>query len=136
MKTKLISQIIVSLVVLFGLGGLCGYAMSNRVHSDRPAWTRSQQWTERWIEYRMAQDFARIDATPEQQAKLTPSYDRLLSDFNAIQAEASSKVAEAFKRHGTDMWRNLKPDQREKLRQTNQERVSRRAAKSNSPANQ
>lgn len=134
MKTKLISQIIITLVVLFGLGGLCGYAMSARIHSGRPAWTQSQKWAERWLEHRMTQDFARIDATPEQQAKLKPSYDRLLSDFNAIQAEASAKVADAFKRHGLDMWKQLTPEQREILRQTNQERVNRRAANSNSPA--
>jgi len=127
MKTKLITQITVSLVVLFGLGGFCGYAMSNRVQSGRPAWTCSQEWAERWIEHRMAQDFARLDATPEQQAALRSSYEQLLSDFNAIQAEASAKVAEAFKRHGTEMWRNLTPEQREVLRQTNQERLQRKA---------
>lgn len=92
MKTKLLTQIIVSLVVLFGLGGLCGYAMSARVHSGRPAWTRSEEWTRSWIEHRMAQDFARIEATPEQQAALRQSYDRLLCDFNDIQAEAAAKV--------------------------------------------
>lgn len=128
MKTKLITQILVTLIVLFGLGGLCGYAMSTRIHSGRPAWTRSEEWTRRWIEHRMMQDFARLDATPEQQAVLRQSYDRLLSDFNAIQAEASAKVTEAFKRHGTDMWRNLTPQQRETMRQTNQERLQQRKA--------
>jgi len=127
MKTKLITQITVSLALLFGLGGLCGYAMSARAQSGRPAWTRSQQWAERWIEHRMAQDFARLDATPEQQALLRPSYEQLLSDFSAIQAEASAKVADAFKRHGTEMWKQLTPEQREILRQTNQERLQRHA---------
>ena len=126
MKTKLLTQIIVSLVVLLGLGGLCGYAMSARVNSGRPAWTRSEEWTRRWIEHRMAQDFARIEATPDQQAALRQSYDRLLSDFNAIQAEASAKVTEAFKRHGTDTWKQLTPEQREVMRQTNQERLQQR----------
>jgi hypothetical protein len=74
----------------------------------------------------MAQDFARLEATPELQAKLKSSYDRLLSDFNAIQAEASAKVATAFKRHGLDMWKQLTPEQRETLRQTNQERLQHR----------
>ena len=84
----------------------------------------------------MAQDFARIDATPEQQAALRQSYDRLLSDFNAIQQESAQKVTDAFKRHGLDMWKQLTPEQREIIRQTNQERVSRRAANSNTPAKQ
>ncbi len=124
MKTKLLTQIIVSLVVLFGLGGLCGYAMSARVHSGRPAWTRSEEWAQRWLERRMQSDFAAIEATPEQQAVLRQSYDRLLSDFNAIQAEASAKLTEAFKRHGADMWRQLTPKQQESLRQINQQRKS------------
>lgn len=128
MKTKLITQILVTLIVLFGLGGLCGYAMSARIHSGRPAWTRSEEWTRRWIEHRMTQDFARLEATPEQQEVLRQSYERLLSDFNAIQAEASAKVTEAFKRHGTEMWKQLTPEQREILRQTNQERLQQRKA--------
>ena len=130
MKTKLITQIFVTLTVLFGLGGLCGYAMSSRLHSGRPAWTRSEAWAQRWIEHRMSQDFARLQATPEQQAVLRQSYDRLLSDFNAIQAEASAQVTEAFKRHGTTMWRNLTPKQREVMRQTNQERLQQRKEQS------
>lgn len=127
MKSKLLTQIIISLVVLFGLGGLCGYAMSARVHSGRPAWTQSQEWAERWLEQRMSQDFARLEATPEQQAVLRQSYDRLLSDFNAIQTEASAKVTDAFKRHGLEMWKQLTPKQRETLRKTNQERLNRKA---------
>jgi Spy/CpxP family protein refolding chaperone len=127
MKSKLLTQIIISLVVLFGIGGLCGYAMSARVHSGRPAWTRSEEWTRRWIEHRMAQDFSRLEATPEQQAVLRESYEHLLSDFNAIEAEASTKVTNAFKRHGLDMWKQLTPKQREILRQTNQERLNRKA---------
>jgi hypothetical protein len=126
MKSKLLTQIIISLVVLFGIGGLCGYAMSARIYSGRPAWTRSEEWTRRWIEHRMAQDFSRLEATPEQQAVLRESYEHLLSDFNAIQAEASAKVTNAFKRHGLDMWKQLTPKQRETLRQTNQERLNRK----------
>ena len=130
MKTKLVTQIIVCLALLFGLGGLCGFAMSERRHTLRPPLAQRQElreeWTRRWVEKRMAQDFARLEATPEQQSLLRQSYDRLLSDFNAIQAEASAKVTEAFKRHGTDMWRNLTAQQRETLRQTNQERLQQR----------
>lgn len=128
MKTKLLARILFSLVALFGVGTLCGYAMSNRVQYGRPAWTRSQEWAERWIEHRMAQDYARINATSEQQAAMRSSYEQLLSDFNAIQAEASAKVAEAFKRHGTDVWKELTPEQREVMRESNQDRLQQRNA--------
>jgi Spy/CpxP family protein refolding chaperone len=127
MNAKPVLKVVSCLVALFAMGSMCGYAMSARIHSGRPAWTRSQQWAERWLEQRMAQDFARIDATPEQQAKLKPSYDRLLSDFNAIQQESAQKVTDAFKRHGLDMWKQLTPEQREIIRQTNQERLNRKA---------
>ncbi len=127
MNAKPVLKVVSCLVALFVMGSMCGYAMSARVHSSRPAWTRSEEWTRRWLEQRMAQDFARIDATPEQQAKLKPSYDRLLSDFNAIQQESAQKVTDAFKRHGLDMWKQLTPEQREIIRQTNQERLNRKA---------
>ena len=48
------------------------------------------------------------------------------SDLNAIQAEASAKVTEAFKRHGLETWKQLTPKQREVMRQTNQERLQRK----------
>ena len=116
MKSKLITRIVVSLVVLFGLGGLCGYAMSTQIHKARPGWTQNPDWTRRWIERRMAEDFARIGATPEQQEQLRSSYERLRTDFNAIQAESSAKVRDAFRRHGAELRRQLTPEQRELLR--------------------
>ena len=134
MNAKPVFKVVSCLVALFVMGSMCGYAVSSRVTHSRPAWTQSQEWAERWLEQRMAQDFSRIEATPEQQAQLKPSYDRLLSDFNAIQRESAQKVTDAFKRHGLDIWKQLTPKQRETLRQTTQERVSRRAANSNPPA--
>jgi hypothetical protein len=131
MKTKLVTQIIVWLVLLFGLGGLCGYAVSERRHTARPSLVQRQElreeWARRWVERRMAEDFARVAATPEQQSQLRASYDTLLAEFNAIQAESSAKVAAAFKRHGVETWKQLTPAQREQLRQLNDERRQRRA---------
>lgn len=128
MKKKLITQIAATLLLLFSLGAVCGFVTSSRLQSGRPAWTKSEEWARRWIDRRMRQDFTRLEPTPEQQAAMRESYERLLSDFNAIQADASEKIAEAFKRHGTNVWRQLTPEQRESLRQLNQERRSRQAA--------
>jgi hypothetical protein len=131
MKTKLVTQIIVCLALLFGLGDLCGFAMSERRYSPRLLLAQHQEareeWARRWVERRMAEDFARVAATPEQQAKLRASYDTLLAEFSAIQAEPSAKIAAAFKRHGVDTWKQLTPAQREQLRQLNNERRQRRA---------
>jgi hypothetical protein len=131
MKTKLVTQIIVCLALLFGLGGLCGFAMSERRRTARPSLAQRpelrQEWTRRWVERRMAEDFARVAATPQQQSTLRASYDAMIAEFNAIQAESSAKVAAAFKRHGVETWKQLTPAQREQLRQLNDERRQRRA---------
>jgi len=128
MKKKLITQIAASLLLLFSLGAVCGFSASSRIQSGRPAMTKSEEWARRWIDRRMEQEFARLDATPEQEAALRASYEQLLSEFNAIQAEASEKVAEAFKRQGGQMWKALDPERREILRQIRQERRDRRTS--------
>lgn len=125
MKAKLIAQIVIYLVLLFSLGGVCGYAMSTQIPPRRPAWTQSKEWAARWIEHRMSTDFAAIHATPEQQEKLRPIYDQLLEDFSVIQDQSAQKVGAAFKRHGVEMWKQLTPEQREQLREINQQRLQR-----------
>ena len=125
MNWKPAVKVVSCLVALFVMGSMCGYAVSGRVRKSRPAWTQNQEWAERWLEQRMAQDFAAIQATPEQQERLRPSYDRLRSDFNAIQQESAQKVTDAFKRHGLAMWQQLTPEQRKIMQQTNRERRNR-----------
>ncbi len=126
-------RIVACLALLFALGGVCGFATSRQFDPSRPAWTRSPQWAERWLERRMAEDFARLEVTPEQAERLRPSYAQLLSDFNAIQQESQQKVAEAFKRHGLETWKQLTPEQRERQRAHQQARAQRKAAATNAP---
>jgi hypothetical protein len=121
MKKKLLIQIILTLVVLFGLGGLCGYTVATRLGAGRPAWARSPEWAQCWLQVRMKMDFDAIEAAPEQQVELRPVYDRLLADFKSIQAEAESKLREAFIRHGRDLEGKLTPAQREAYRKLSQE---------------
>ena len=128
MRTRLLTQIIFTLVLLFGLGGFCGYAMSTRIHTQRPAFGRGKEWAARAVERRKAEDFARLGATPEQQAALSPIYEKLLSDIHGIQTETAARVAQAFKQHGAEVWRNLGPEQREIFRQSIQERLQKRKA--------
>lgn len=123
MKAKLITQIVLCLLLLFALGGVCGYAMSSRIPPRRPAWTQSREWAAHWMEHRMATDFAAIQATPEQREALRPAYDALLEDFHSIQNESAQKIGAAFKRHGTEVRKHLSPAQREQLRLVNQSRM-------------
>lgn len=136
MNRKVIAQIVVCLVVLFALGSICGYAVSDRVVRVRQARAQPLEWADRWMERRIAEDFARLSVTPEQEAALRPVYERLLSDFKVIQQESAQKVTDAFKRHRVDTWKQLTPAQREIFRQANLDRASRRAPNSNSPDEQ
>jgi hypothetical protein len=126
MRTKLLTQIILTLALLFGLGGFCGYAMSTRIHAPRPAFGQGKEWAARALERRKTEDFARLGATPEQQAVLGPIYDKLLSDLQGIQTEAAAKVAQAFRQHNTEVWNSLGPEQREIYRQSVRERLQKR----------
>ncbi len=44
------------------------------------------QWVEHWLDRRMAADFAMIQATPEKQEQLGPTYEHLRSDFSTSAA--------------------------------------------------
>lgn len=122
MKTKLVTQILVTLVVIFGLGGLCGYAMSGRFHSGQPSQTQGSPWAKRWVEKCMADDFAAIHATPEQEEVLKPVYEALLQDFQAIQQEAAARVGVALRARGREIGMKLTPAQLEAFQQSHRQR--------------
>lgn len=117
MNTRQVLKVIGCLLLLFVLGSVCGYALSGRMPRPRASWMASKPWAERWLQQRMTQDFERLGITTEQEAKIRPVYDQLLADFNAIQRESQQKVADAFRRHRTEMRKHLTPEQREQLRQ-------------------
>ena len=91
----------------------------------RASYPRSTQWAECWLEQRMAQDFAAIKATPEEQEKLRPVYEHLLEDFKTIQKEAAQKVTESFKQHTREVRDQLTAEHREAMQTLNQERLGR-----------
>lgn len=126
MNVKPVVKVVSCLTGLFLLGSVCGFAMSGRVAAARePSATTAVgggQWAERWLERRMAADFAAVQATPGQQEALRPAYENLRADFAAIQREAAGKVAESIKRHRLAVWAQLTPEQRQAFRQSNQER--------------
>jgi hypothetical protein len=124
MNWKSVIKVVSCLTGLFLLGSVCGFAMSGRVAAARGSVPvgGGSKWVERWLDRRMAEDFAVIQATPEQQQQLRPAYEHLRADFSAIRQEAAQKVAEAIKRHRQEMWAQLTPEQREVFRQTYQER--------------
>lgn len=133
MKRKLIIQIVICLTALFALGGVCGYALSGRETQQRSTYPGGRQWAERWLERRMAEDFAAIAATPDQEARLRPIYSSLLADVQAIQQESAQKVTEAFKKHNRELRSKLSGAQLEALQSLGQERISRPRKASREP---
>jgi hypothetical protein len=123
MILKPVVRVVSCLTGLFLLGNVCGVAVSGRVAAARGSVpSGGGQWVERWLDRRMAADFATIKATPEQREQLRPTYEHLRADFITIRQEAAHKVAEAIKRHRQEMWANLTPEQRNALLRSNQER--------------
>jgi Spy/CpxP family protein refolding chaperone len=119
-------KVVSCLTGLFLLGNVCGVAVSGRVAAARGSVPiGGGQWVERWLDRRMAEDFATIQATPEQQEQLRSTYGHLRADFSTIRQEAAQKVAEAIKRHRQEMWAKLTPEQRKAFLKSNQERRSR-----------
>lgn len=127
MNVKPFVKVAFCLTGLFLLGSVSGFAVSGRVAASRGSSSAhiGGQWIERWLDRRMAGDFAAIQATPEQQEQLRSSYQDLRADLTVIRQESAQRVAEAIKRHRQEVWTKLTPEQREVFRQTYQERRSR-----------
>lgn len=120
---QLTIKLCVVLAALFCADGASGYAISGKDTAMRPAWTRSSEWAKAWIERRMNEDFELTDATPAQRAAMQTNYAQLKQEFDAIQAQASERLALAMRRHYAEVGASLTPEQREVLRRRNQEKV-------------
>jgi hypothetical protein len=128
MNVKPVVKVVSCLTGLFLLGNVSGFAVSGRVAAARGVEkpdAESSQRIERWLDRRMAGDFAAIQATPAQQEQLRSSYQDLRTDLAVVRQESAQRVAEAIKRHRQEVWTKLTPAQREAFRQTYQERRSR-----------
>ena len=82
----------------------------------------------------MTKDFAAIRPTPEQEAKLRPIYEHVLTDFQTIQKEAASKVAEALRQRGSEITAQLTPEQLKAFQTVYQQRKKRSSADQNETA--
>ena len=123
-------RVVLYLLLLFAAGTACGLGWAE---ARRPAWTRGPEWARRWMDHRMKLDFEAVQATPEQQAALRPSYERLVTEFSTVQVEASAKLNQAFVRHGFELMQTLSPEQVEAYKKLNQRLNQKRGARSPSP---
>ena len=116
------TKIILSLSALFFLGGVCGYAFSNR-QTDRPA--KKANWEEHWVELRLNEDIDRLKLTPEQVAQARPSYEQLLAELRKVREQTARGVFRAVSTHGRTLSQQLTPDQRQAFAKLSEERRAR-----------
>ena len=116
------AKIILSLAALFLLGGVCGYAVSNR-QADRPA--AKAPWEERWMELRQREDIERLKLTPEQVAQARPAYDQLLADIRKVREQTARGIFRAVSTQGRTLSEQLTPEQREEHLKLTEERRAR-----------
>jgi len=116
------TKIILSLAALFLLGGVCGYAFSNR-QTERPA--KRANWEERWMELRQREDIERLKLTPEQVARARPAYDQLLADIRKVREQTAHGIFRAVSAQGRTLAEQLTPEQRQEYQKLTEERRAR-----------
>src|SRR4051812_36888136 len=116
------TKIILALAALFFLGGVCGYAFSNR-QTDRAA--TNARWEDRWVDQRLQEDITRLKLTPEQVAQSRPSYDQLLADVRQVREQTARGIFRAVSAHRQTLSEQLTPEQREEFQKLSAERRAR-----------
>lgn len=122
MSRSSIAKIILALVALFLLGGVCGYAFSNRPVDQADAKAR---WEESWTEARLREDIERLKLTPEQVAQARPLYDQLLADIGKVREQTARGIFRAVTTQGRALTEQLTPEQRQEFQKLSEERRAR-----------
>jgi Spy/CpxP family protein refolding chaperone len=115
-------KIILALAALFLLGGVCGYALSNRQTDHAPTNIR---WEDRWVEQRLREDIERLKLTPEQVAQTRPSYDQLLAEVRKVREQTARGIFRAVSAHRQTLAEQLTPEQRTEFQKLSEERRAR-----------
>jgi Spy/CpxP family protein refolding chaperone len=115
-------KVILCLAALFLLGGVCGYAFSNR-QADRAA--TSTRWEDRWVEQRLQEDIQRLKLTPEQIAQARPAYDELLADVRKVREQTARGIFQAVSTQRRSLSEQLTPEQRAEFQKLSEERRAR-----------
>ena len=115
-------KVILCLIVLFLLGGVCGYSFSNR-QVERPS--SKVRWEEQWLDLRQREDIARLKLTPEQVAQARASYDQLLADLRKVREQTAHGIFRAVSAQGQALSQQLTPEQRDGFQKLTEERRAR-----------
>lgn len=116
------TKIILTLVALFLLGGVCGYALSNH-RTERPP--TQPGWEEHWIAMRQQEDIQRLNLTPEQIEQARATYEQLAADIRKVRELTAKGIFRAVSAQGRALSEHLTPEQREEFKKLTEERRAR-----------
>ena len=120
-------KIIGGLVLLFGLGGICGAAYTAGLATHAPA---TDKWSERWF----MQTAAHLEVRDDQMQALRPMLDDMQHQLRDLQQETTTRAKAIIHQTGRRMWEVLDATQREKYRALEREqKLSRKAASESTP---
>ena len=107
--------ILASLIALFFLGGVCGFALAVRAVKN----TLNESY---WVGERMKEESKRLKLTPEQRAKAQPSYDALQQDLGNIKTQTMESIVAATLKQSVALAALLTPAQADEFKKLNEER--------------
>jgi hypothetical protein len=128
MNSLRVWKIIGGLVVLFGLGGVCGAAYSVRHTGFAHRAGATDTWSERWF----AQTAERLEVRDEQMKALRPMLEDMQQQLRDLQEETTSRANSIIRHTGQRMWEVLDETQRERYRALDREQKLLRQAASDS----
>lgn len=114
-------KIAVTLVALFGLGVATGGVAVRRI-APRPFVPAARLPVEqRWTSARLQEYRTRLDLSPEQVAAITPHFRKFGQDMRRLREDLRGRFASSVRDLNESIARELRPDQREELRDLLQE---------------
>lgn len=123
MKTLTIT---LSLLALFILGGVCGFAVAAGI-------VKNTLNEEHLVEQRMNEESRRLHLTTAQIEKAKPGYDQLRRDLSKVKADTIAAITEAVIKQGADLAAILSTEQQAEFKKLIDERRARFEKKIHKP---
>jgi aspartate oxidase len=107
--------IVFSLLCLFLLGGVCGFAVAVRM-------ARNSLNEEHVVNQRMAEETRRLKLTPQQLDKAIPSYQQFKQDLVTVKQDTLQAIARVAVMQSLELSKLLTADQLEEFKKLSDER--------------
>jgi hypothetical protein len=122
MKTSSTWKTILGLVAIFVLGAASGSLITTRLrHTPEPAQAQTAP-EERWQALTLADYQQRLSLTPEQVARLRPTFDFTSRKLSMLRANTAERIAAVVHEMNREVMRELTPRQQEEFDKLLEER--------------